>query len=67
MASGINLFDHADIYTFSKAELAFGQVLKSQPELRDQMFLQSKCGIRFQGEGNVGRYDFSVQWVQRFR
>ncbi|WP_261881640.1 aldo/keto reductase [Vibrio pelagius] len=64
MASGINLFDHADIYTFSKAEQAFGQVLKSQPELRDQMFLQSKCGIRFQGEGNVGRYDFSAQWVQ---
>ncbi|KDN29907.1 aldo/keto reductase [Vibrio fortis] len=64
MASGINLFDHADIYTFSKAEQAFGQVLKSQTELRDQMFLQSKCGIRFQGEGNVGRYDFSAQWVQ---
>jgi predicted oxidoreductase len=64
MASGINLFDHADIYTFSKAEQAFGQVLKSQPELRDQMFLQSKCGIRFQGEGNVGRYDFSAHWVQ---
>lgn len=64
MASGINLFDHADIYTFSKAEQAFGQVLKSQPELRDHMFLQSKCGIRFQGEGNVGRYDFSAQWVQ---
>lgn len=64
MASGINLFDHADIYTFSKAEQAFGQVLKSQPELRDQMLLQSKCGIRFQGEGNVGRYDFSAQWVQ---
>lgn len=64
MASGINLFDHADIYTFSKAEQAFGQVLKSQTELRDQMFLQSKCGIRFQGEGNVGRYDFSAHWVQ---
>jgi predicted oxidoreductase len=64
MASGINLFDHADIYTFSKAEQAFGRVLKSQPELRDQMFLQSKCGIRFQGEGNVGRYDFSAHWVQ---
>ncbi|EDK29915.1 aldo/keto reductase [Vibrionales bacterium SWAT-3] len=63
LASGINLFDHADIYTFSKAEQAFGQALQQAPELRDQMFIQSKCGIRFEDEGNVGRYDFSADWV----
>ncbi len=27
------------------------------------MFIQSKCGIRFEAEGNVGRYDFSADWV----
>ncbi|MCG9694437.1 aldo/keto reductase [Vibrio sp. Isolate22] len=65
LESGINLFDHADIYTFSKAEQAFGQALQQAPELRDQMFIQSKCGIRFEGEGNVGRYDFSAGWVSQ--
>ncbi|CAH6979882.1 Aldo/keto reductase [Vibrio chagasii] len=65
LESGINLFDHADIYTFSKAEQAFGQALQQAPELRDQMFIQSKCGIRFEGEGNVGRYDFSADWVSQ--
>ncbi|NOH97929.1 aldo/keto reductase [Vibrio sp. 99-70-13A1] len=63
LESGINLFDHADIYTFTKAEQAFGSVLKQTPSLRDNMFIQSKCGIRFEGEGNVGRYDFSSDWV----
>ncbi|CAH6862226.1 Aldo/keto reductase [Vibrio chagasii] len=65
LESGINLFDHADIYTFSKAEQAFGQALQQAPELRDQMFIQSKCGIRFEVEGNVGRYDFSADWVSQ--
>ena len=65
LESGINLFDHADIYTFSKAEQAFGQALQQAPDLREQMFIQSKCGIRFEGEGNVGRYDFSADWVSQ--
>ncbi|MFM2610127.1 aldo/keto reductase [Vibrio chagasii] len=65
LESGINLFDHADIYTFSKAEQAFGRALQQAPDLRDQMFIQSKCGIRFEGEGNVGRYDFSADWVSQ--
>lgn len=61
--SGINVFDHADIYTFSKAEQAFGEVLKHNPSLRDSMYLQSKCGIRFEDELGPGRYDFSAEWV----
>ena len=31
LATGINYFDHADIYTFGKAEQVFGQVLAEQP------------------------------------
>ena len=41
IAGGINLFDHADIYTFGKAEQVFGQVLKQRPELREQIYIQS--------------------------
>lgn len=59
----ITVFDHADIYTFTKAEQAFGKVLKSRPDLREQMILQSKCGIRFADEHGPKRYDFSAQWL----
>ena len=64
LEAGINLFDHADIYTFSKAEQVFGEVLKQSPALRDKMYIQSKCGIRFEDDHGAGRYDFSQSWVQ---
>ena len=63
LEAGINLFDHADIYTFGKAEKAFGQVLTERPQLREQMYIQSKCGIRFADNAGPKRYDFSAQWV----
>lgn len=53
LALGINLFDHADIYGAGKSEELFSQVLASRPDLRSQMILQSKCGIR------SGWYDLS--------
>jgi predicted oxidoreductase len=61
--AGICVFDHADIYTFGKAEQVFGTVLKQRPELRGQISLQSKCGIRFADDTAVQRYDFSAQWI----
>ena len=63
LEQGINLFDHADIYTFGKAEQAFGQALTERPELRDKLILQSKCGIRFDDEQGPKRYDFSADWI----
>lgn len=63
LESGINVFDHADIYRHGRAEQIFGQVLKDRPSLRDQMFIQSKCAIRFQDELSPQRYDFSKQWI----
>jgi len=63
LAQGINMFDHADIYTFGKAELVFGQVLKERPELREAIYLQSKCAIRFEDQGAPGRYDSSSRWI----
>jgi predicted oxidoreductase len=64
LETGINFFDHADIYMMGKAEQVFGEVLKERPELREQLFIQSKCGIRFEDElGNPARYDFSKEWI----
>lgn len=60
---GINLFDHADIYKFGKAEQVFGRILAKEPTLRDRIYLQSKCGIRLGDEQGVKQYDFSAQWV----
>ena len=54
---GINLFDHADIYGKGKSETLFGDVLRQDPALREQMHIQSKCGIR------PGFYDFSREHI----
>lgn len=61
---GINFFDHADIYTLGKAEMVFGEVLKSRPEIRDQIIIQSKCGIRFEDDKGPKRFDFSGQYIR---
>lgn len=54
---GINLFDHADIYGAGKSETIFSNTLKNTPSLRDEMFIQSKCGIR------DGFFDFSKEHI----
>ncbi len=63
LSIGINFFDHADIYTRGKAEKVFGQVLKERPGLRDEVFIQTKCGIRFAEDSAPGRYDFSYAHI----
>ena len=55
--AGINTFDHADIYGGGKCEELFGSLLAEKPELREKIFLQSKCGIR------EGYYDFSGEHI----
>ena len=62
---GINFFDHADIYTFGKAEQVFGKALSERPELREHMYIQSKCGIRFEDDLGPKRYDFSPKWIEQ--
>lgn len=42
---GFTTFDHADIYGDHTTEAEFGEVLKSHPELREQMEIVTKCGI----------------------
>ncbi len=62
--SGINFFDHADIYKMGKAEQVFGKIMKDRPELRQSIVIQSKCGIRLEDEHARGRYDFSADWIR---
>lgn len=54
---GINYFDHADIYGGGKCEEVFGAALKRNPELRDKIYIQTKCSIK------RGMYDFSKQHI----
>lgn len=63
---GINFFDHADIYCMGKSEEAFAAVWSDIPGLRQQILLQSKCGIRFGGEpapDSPHRFDFSYEHI----
>jgi predicted oxidoreductase len=63
---GINLFDHADIYARGKSEAVFAEVWDQMPRLREQIVLQTKCGIRFAGDPDPespGRYDFSYDHI----
>ena len=47
MELGINFFDHADIYGGGRSEEIFGEAMKGDGSLkREDMILQSKCGIR---------------------
>ena len=44
---GAYFFDHADIYGGGQSEAIFGEALaKSTSIKREDLFLQSKCGIR---------------------
>ena len=62
---GINFFDHANIYAQTRAEEIFGRVLAERPSLRDQIVLQTKCGIRWADdpEGSPQRFDFSYDHI----
>lgn len=64
--AGYTLFDHADIYCDGVAETIFGQVLREAPEMRSQILIASKCGIRKAGEPEPRapyRYDFSASHI----
>ncbi|MFM2475850.1 aldo/keto reductase family oxidoreductase [Celerinatantimonas sp. MCCC 1A17872] len=63
LEEGINFFDHADIYCNGRAEQIFGQVLKDKPSLREQIYIQSKCGIYLHDEIGPQRYDLSYEHI----
>jgi predicted oxidoreductase len=61
---GIKKFDHADIYTFGKAEEVFGRILQKDPSLRSKMSIQTKAGIML-GKGHNGSniYNNSKEYI----
>ena len=66
MEAGYTLFDHADVYCRGHAETIFGQVMKANPGIRDEITIATKCGIRFAGEpwsDSPHRYDFSAEHI----
>ena len=45
VAHGVNFFDHADIYGAGACEELFGKALKQTGIKREELLIQSKCGI----------------------
>ncbi|MDU7074480.1 MAG: aldo/keto reductase [Streptococcus peroris] len=60
LSAGINAFDLADIYGGGRCEELLGQVLKDRPDLREKMWIQSKCGIRIE---EFTYFDFSKDYI----
>ncbi len=42
---GLNFFDHADLYGGGKSEEIFAKAIGMNEDIREKIFLQSKCGI----------------------
>ncbi|MFB1014272.1 MAG: aldo/keto reductase, partial [Alteromonadaceae bacterium] len=64
--SGYTHFDHADIYGGGHCENLFAEVLKESPQLREQLLITSKAGIRPTNNSNPyapTRYDFSEGYL----
>lgn len=58
MENGVNFFDHADIYGEGKCEELFADALKKTNIKREDIFIQSKCGIVLSG-----MFDFSKEHI----
>ncbi len=57
LEAGANFFDHADIYGGGSCEEIFAEAAGMNSTRREQMILQSKCGIR------KGMFDFSKEYI----
>ncbi|MGC8971749.1 MAG: aldo/keto reductase [bacterium] len=57
LEEGINFFDHADIYGGGKSEEVFAEAIGMNPDVREKIIIQTKCGIR------RGYYDFSKEHI----
>src|SRR3569832_345836 len=57
MEAGANFFEHADIYGGGECETNFSKAIHMNDSVREQIILQSKCGIR------QGSFDFSKEHI----
>lgn len=58
LEAGVNFFDHADIYGKGECEQIFGEIVRSEQLPREELFIQTKCGI-VPGE----MFDFSREHI----
>lgn len=57
LEEGANFFDHADIYGGGECESIFADAIGMKASVREQIIVQSKCGIR------KGMFDFSKEHI----
>ncbi|MCM3116273.1 aldo/keto reductase [Neobacillus sp. MER 74] len=57
LEEGANFFDHADIYGGGVCEEIFADAIHMNADIRENIILQSKCGIR------KGMFDFSKEYI----
>ena len=64
---GITTFDHADIYGNYSCEKLFGDALALKKELRNDIQIITKCGIKLKSdkfpERKIKYYDYSYQYI----
>jgi predicted oxidoreductase len=69
LSIGLNIFDHADIYGHYTTEADFGQALKNNSSLRQQMKLITKCGINMltpnRPEHSIKSYNTSAEHIKK--
>ena len=59
LENGANFFDHADIYGKGECESIFAEAIHMSDAVRENIILQSKCGIR----PDKGMFDFSKEHI----
>lgn len=57
LEQGLNFFDHADVYGGGTCEEIFAEAIHMSSSIREQVILQTKCGIR------QGMFDFSKEHI----
>jgi predicted oxidoreductase len=61
---GIDFIDTADIYQQGRSEETIGAYLKSRPEIRSRITIQSKLGIQKPGSTFGARFNFSYPYIK---
>jgi predicted oxidoreductase len=63
LKKGIHFFDISDVYGENECERKLGRVLLAHPELREQMIIQTKCGIVKNAKENIRYFDLSYDHI----
>lgn len=65
LESGINFFDHADIYGRGACESVFKSCMENVQPARESLFIASKCGIVLDNESVPYHYDLSFLHIMQ--